>query len=106
MVSVILPKKMDEEIGALVSAGYYDNKSEILRAAFRLFLSKKVELRLAVAIELYKKKRATISRAAEVAGIPYEEMKSILIDEKLIRRGVTSRKVMKKRSEKLVGMVK
>ncbi|MBU4467478.1 MAG: UPF0175 family protein [Candidatus Omnitrophica bacterium] len=106
MVSVILPKKMDEEIGALVSAGYYDNKSEIIRAAFRLFLAKKAELRLAVAIELYKKKRSTISRAAEVAGIPYEEMKSILIDEKLIRRGVPSGNVMKKRAGKLVGMVK
>ncbi len=106
MVSITIPPKMDEEIEALISAGYYDNKSEILREAFRLFLAKKAELRLAVAIELYKRKKVTTSRAAEVAGISYEEMKAILTDERLLRRGAPNVKTMKKRARKLVGMVK
>ncbi len=106
MVSVTIPQKMDEVIEALISAGYYDNKAEILREAFRMFLAKKAELRLAVAIELYKKKKATISRAAEVGGISYEEMKSILIDEKLIRRGAANIEIMKKRARKLLSVVR
>ena len=44
-------------------------------------------MRLAVAIELYQKEKFTISRAAEMAGISFDNMKSILEDEDIIRRG-------------------
>lgn len=39
------------------------------------------------AIELYKKGKITISRAAEIAGLDFETMKSILSDEGLLERG-------------------
>lgn len=106
MVSVTIPKKMNEEIAALISAGYYDNRSEIIREAFRVFFATKPEVRLAVAIELYKEKKATISRAAEVAGISFEDMKTILADEGLIRRGARSARELRERSRKLRELVK
>ena len=87
MVSITLPKKMSEEIDALISVGYYDNRSEIIREAVRSFLSQKPEIRLVPALKLYKDNKITIARAAEIAGVPYDDMKSILIDEGIIRRG-------------------
>ena len=68
---------MNEQIDALIKAGYYDNRSEIIREAIRIFLDKKPEVRLVTAVQLYKDKKITISRAAEIAGLSYEEMKSI-----------------------------
>ena len=87
MVSIALPEKMSEEIDALISAGYYDNRSEIIREAVRLFLSQKPEIRLVAALKLYRENKITISRAAEIAGIPYDDIKTILIDEGIIKRG-------------------
>ncbi len=87
MVSISLPKKMNEEINALINSGYYDNRSELVRDALRMFLAKKGENRLVAAIELYKEGKITISRAAEIAGIDFETMKSILIDEGVLKRG-------------------
>ncbi|MFO8050654.1 MAG: UPF0175 family protein [Thermoplasmatota archaeon] len=78
---------MSEEIDALISVGYYDNRSEIIREAVRSFLSQKPEIRLVAALKLYKDNRITIARAAEIAGVPYDDMKSILIDEGIIKRG-------------------
>ena len=101
MVSIALPEKMSEEIDAIISAGYYDNRSEIIREAVRLFLSQKPEIRLVATLKLYREKKITISRAAEIAGIPYDDMKTILIDEGIILRGRDG----KNRSSKLEEMV-
>ena len=87
MVSITLPQKMSEELDALISLGYYDNRSEIIREALRSFLSQKPEVRLVAAIKLYEEEKITTSRAAEIAGIPYDDMKTILIDEGIIKRG-------------------
>lgn len=87
MVSIVLPQKMSEELDALISLGYYDNRSEIIREAVRSFLSQKPEVRLVAALKLYKEEKITISRAAEIAGVPYEEMKKILVEEGIIKRG-------------------
>lgn len=103
MVSMLLPERMSEELDALISAGYYDNKSEVLREAFRHLLTTRKELRLVIAIELYKNEKATISRAAEVAGVSYEDMKTILIAEKLLKRGSPSAMELKKKAKKLQG---
>lgn len=89
MVSIAIPQKMSEEIDALISLGYYDNRSEIIREALRSFLSQKPEIRLVAAIKLYEEQKITISRAAEIAGIPFDQMKNILIDEGIIQRGKT-----------------
>ena len=87
MVSIILPEKLNEEIDALINAGYYDNRSELIREALRLFFAQKSEIRLVAAIELYRQGRITISRAAEIAGVSFENMKSILAEEGILRRG-------------------
>ena len=87
MVSISLPAKMNEEIDAIIRAGYYDNRSELIRDALRSFMSRKAHVRLVAALKMYERGKATIARAAEMAGMPYEDMKNILEEECLIRRG-------------------
>lgn len=102
MVSITIPPKMNEEINALIKAGYYDNRSELIREALRLFFTQKTEIRLVAAIELYKEGAITISRAAEIAGLPYDGMKTILEDENLIKRGRKGKKRSTKSLEEMV----
>ena len=87
MVSITLPPRMTEEVEAVISAGFYDNRSELVRVALRFFLDQKPEIRLGAAIKLYQSGNITISRAAEIAGIPYEKIKDILSEEGLLKRG-------------------
>ncbi|MGM0406291.1 MAG: UPF0175 family protein [Thermoplasmatota archaeon] len=92
MVSVSLPEKMNEEIKALIESGYYDNRSELVRDALRSFFARKSEMRLVSAVELYRQEKITISRAAEIAGVDFETMQSILKDEGVLERGREERK--------------
>ncbi len=75
-----IPKIYQQEIGAVVQAGYYSNKSEVVRDAIRLLFETRSELRHASAIELYKSGEITLSRAAEIAGMNMFEFKEILKD--------------------------
>lgn len=67
-----------QEIRALIQAGYYSNKSELVREALRDFFERKKELRVIAAIELYKDGEVTLSRAAEIAGVSFEAFKDLL----------------------------
>ena len=77
VVSVSIPLILDEELKALVRTGYYENKSEIFRTALREFLANNRTLRISIALEMYKANEATFAKAADIAGVPYEEMKEI-----------------------------
>jgi metal-responsive CopG/Arc/MetJ family transcriptional regulator len=90
VVSITIPAKMGEEIDGFIKEGYYDNRSELIREAIRMFLTHRSKQRLVVAIRMYKDEEITISRAAEIAGIAFEQMKNILIDEGVFRRGLES----------------
>ena len=61
MVSITLPEKMSEEIDALIKEGYYDNRSEMIRDAIKLYFAHKAEIRLVAAIRLYKDGKATMA---------------------------------------------
>lgn len=75
-----IPQIYEQEIEAVVDAGYYSNKSEVVRDALRMLFEVKAQLRLAAAVELYKKEKVTLSRGAEIAGLNFFEFKDILID--------------------------
>ncbi len=76
--SYSLPKLMEDEIDALIEAGYYSSKSDVVKDAVREMLEKNKNLRIAAAIEMYRKGRISIGRAAEVADISLEEFKEAL----------------------------
>jgi len=67
-----------EGMDSLIRAGYYKDKETLHGEAFRTLLEVRPELRTEVAIELYNSKKVSLSRAAEIAGISLEGMKTIL----------------------------
>jgi predicted HTH domain antitoxin len=75
-----IPRIYEQEINAVITAGYYSNKSEVVRDALRNFFEKKTQLRRAAAIEMYKKEEVTLSKGAEIAGMNFAEFKDLLID--------------------------
>ncbi len=87
-MTITLPEMLKKEIESIPRTGYYDNKSEFIRDAVRtLFVSRK-ELRIGTAVEMYTTGDITLSKAAEIADVGFEDMKEILADRGIpIRRG-------------------
>ena len=78
-----------EGINTLIRAGYYKDKEKLLDEAFRIMLEVHPALKTEIAIELYKEEKISLSRAAEIAGISMEGIKSIL-ERRGIKRIVKS----------------
>jgi len=74
---------LDDQINGLIEAGYYPNRSELMMDALRYLFSKRQDLRLASAIELYQEGKVTLSRATEMAGMISEEFKDVLVEKGL-----------------------
>ncbi len=79
-----LPELVMKEIDALVKAGYYSSKSDVVKDALRTFLDTKKNLRLAAAVELYKREEISLGKAAEIADVGIIEFK-----ERLAELGIT-----------------
>jgi len=90
-----LPEIVKMEIDALVRAGYYSSKSDVVKDALRTFLDKKENMRVAAAAELYKQSEVSLGKAAEIADMGIAEFK-----ERLAELGVT--RVIKAESAKKI----
>lgn len=71
-------KSIDEEVSALISSGAYKSRNDLFMDAYRALIMTKPNLKIKSAVELYKNKKASLSRAAEIAGVHIEEFKEIL----------------------------
>ncbi|MEA1925545.1 MAG: UPF0175 family protein [Candidatus Altiarchaeota archaeon] len=80
VTSFSLTPMMREELTALMESGEYASKSDIIRDAFRTYLEHKPDKRTLIAVELYRKERVSLTRAAEIAGLDTESFKEILRD--------------------------
>jgi predicted HTH domain antitoxin len=76
-----LPELVKKEIDALVRAGYYSSKSDVVKDALRTFIYSKKNLRLAAAVELYKEGEITLGKAAEIADMGLVEFKDFLASQ-------------------------
>lgn len=83
--SFSLSRLMEEEISALVRAGHYSSKSDVIKDALRLLFKSRPSLRHAAAIELMKEGKISIGKAAEVAEIPVEELQKMMEHHKIYR---------------------
>ena len=92
-----IPQIYEEEIEGAIEAGYYSNKSEVVRDALRLFFESKQKLRVAAATGMYKKNKVSLARAAELAGLTSIEFKEVLKDKgiKIILKGKSSKEIKK-----------
>ena len=77
------------ELDALVKAGIFRSKSEVVEEALRLLFATRPQLRTEAAIQLLKDGQVTLARAAEIAGVTRWEFEEILADHGL-QREVTS----------------
>ena len=94
-----LPDLMKKEIEALVKSGYYSSKSDVVKDALRNFLKTKPHLRLSASVELYKDKKLSLGKAAELAGVNIIEFKDLLKSREFIRKVKATKKEMKKADE-------
>ena len=94
--SYSLPKVMEDEIDALIEAGYYSSKSDVVKDAIREMLEKNKNLRTAAAIEMYKSGKISIGRAAEIADMSLPDFKEALKERGIKITVEASRKDMKK----------
>ena len=70
----------------LVRTGRYPSKRELIEDAIRTLLRAKPELKMDVAIELYKKNEVSLSRASEICGRAIASKFGIIFDSKEINR--------------------
>ena len=75
-----IPPIYENEIDAVVKAGYYSSKSDVVRDALRLLFDTKENLKLSAAIEMFKSGKVTLGKAAEIAGMNMISFKEILKD--------------------------
>jgi len=75
---------MDREIEVLLEKKIYPNKNELLKEAYRSLLRTKPYLKIEAAVELYSRGEISLSKAAEIAGMNFEEFK-----DELKERGIT-----------------
>ncbi len=99
---VFLPRILEEEAEALVKKGYYSSRSELFKDALRVLMQNKADLRIISAIEMFKEKKASLEKAAELAGVSVIEFKDILADRGVTREiGSERKEELKRRTKRL-----
>ena len=63
----------------LVDSGIYESEDEVLHDALNLFLQEHPDYKLKLAIHRYQNDEILLGKAAEIAGVCWEDMKRILI---------------------------
>ena len=101
---VLVSEDMDEIIAAAGKLGSYRTEDEFMRDAINTLLAANKDLRLEIAIELYKEEKIQIGRAAESADLNYEDIKEKISEKGVeLKRGPESADEMEDRSEELLG---
>lgn len=72
-----------EEADILLEEGLFRNKEDLLNEALRALLRENPNLKKKIAFSLYKKEKATLSKAAEIAGLSLDDFKSVLSSENI-----------------------
>jgi Arc/MetJ-type ribon-helix-helix transcriptional regulator len=75
-----VPSELKMLLEAAQKIGYYDSLSEFLRDSVRFTLENKKNLRIAIAYELYSKKKISLGKAAEIIKTSINETKEIFED--------------------------
>ena len=65
-------------INALINQNIYSSKEAVITDAIRALLELKPNLKIEIAISLYKDQKVSLWKAAETAGFCLEEFKEIL----------------------------
>jgi len=77
-VSVKLPNVLEKEADLYVKSGLYNSREELVVDAMRYYLRTGLKANVDVAVKMYKSGEISLGRAAEIAGVSYEDMRQIL----------------------------
>ncbi|MFH0936246.1 MAG: UPF0175 family protein [Candidatus Woesearchaeota archaeon] len=77
-LSFTVPNELKLKLDAITHIGYYDSLSEFLRDAIRNLLNQNKNIRIAIAFELYKTKKISLPKAAEIINDSLEETEKLL----------------------------
>ena len=77
-LSFTVPNELKLKLDAITHTGYYDSLSEFLRDAIRNLLNQNKNIRIAIAFELYKTKKISLPKAAEIINESLEETEKLL----------------------------
>ena len=98
---------VNKEIEALIKSGLFSSKEALTNEAIRFFLINRPDLRREIAIDLYKRKKASLSKSARIASLPLESMKEILTSRGIeVRRSDVSTKEIDKSARRLMKRIK
>jgi predicted HTH domain antitoxin len=68
-----------QNLKGLVDSGIYKSEDEVIHYALKHLLDNNPEQRLKLAIHRYQNEEVSLGKAAEIAGLCWEEMKDALI---------------------------
>lgn len=90
VLSVTMPSLLKREVEVVSKTGYYDSSSEFIRDAVRTLLSARKEVRVGIAIELYKEGIVSLGKVAEMSEISYDEARKLLVNSGVKIRPATA----------------
>ncbi len=90
--NIIVSSDIRMELEIIPATGYYDTKNEFLRDAIRTLLAARPDLRIAIASELYKKEKISLSKASDIVGENIETVKKLFFKRRIkLLRGSTTK---------------
>jgi predicted HTH domain antitoxin len=86
-ITIEFSEQLNAELEVIPKTGHYTSTSEFLKDAIKTILAVRKDLRVSIAIELYKT-GYSLGRIAEIADLDYEVMKEMLVKNGIeMRRG-------------------
>ncbi len=102
-IKIKLPEELMRSLEVVNKTGIYKDKDEFLEDAINLMLTARKDVRLSIAVELYRDGAISLGRFAELAKISYEGAKKVLLSKGItIRRGPRDALEMKSEAKKLL----
>ena len=103
-INIEFPEQLKKELEVITKTGYYKSTSEFVKDAVKTILAARKDLRVSIAVELYKE-GYSLGKVAEIADVDYEEMKQILIESGIeLRRGVETVEELEEGARMLRGL--
>jgi predicted HTH domain antitoxin len=93
---------LESELESLTRIGSYESRDEVIKDAIRNLLISRADLRLNIAIDLFRKGQVSLGQASERAGVGIIEFKDILAKKGVLREiGNLTPGVLEKQTKKL-----
>lgn len=99
--SFSLSERDKMEIDSLASSDKFTSKSDVVKTALRLMKERNPEYKTDIAVQMFRKDKVSLGKAAEIAGTDRESFKELL-EERGIEREVKSREGIEERIDEVV----